>query len=205
MNPNTPTAIFISYRQDDSRAESERLRSALCARWGEGVVFMDKKSILPGKRFDLSTRQALSTTSVVIAMIGPNWTTIKDEATGFPRLYSTNDWVREELAYALEHGIKIIPVFVRGAVVPNRGELPTVLGDLPLHQGVSLSNETLSADIQEIAFSIERLVVEAWGSKRLLVWFYIKSYVLNSLKMRSLLYLFAVFLGIILWFIAPYR
>ena len=51
---------------------------------------------------------------VVLALIGNKWLSVQDEH-GRRRLDSTDDWVRHEVALALEVENRLIPVLVDGA------------------------------------------------------------------------------------------
>jgi TIR domain len=198
-------AIFINYRQDDTSRETAIVRNALCARWGEDVVFMDKRSIWPSEYFDAETRDALSAAWVVIAMIGPNWLTIEDNETKTLRLNAPGDWVREEIAYALKNRIRVIPVFVRAAKVPTGHELPESIRQLPRSQGIKISDETLDIDIQRLIESIERIIRRRWMFRFDDTWKISKSIISGVRRRSSLGYLVSIFIGVILWLLLHRR
>ena len=65
----------------------------------------------------------------MIAVIGPTWLEAVDES-GQRRLADERDWVRVEIATALEKNILVIPVLVSGTSMPSEDELPDPLKPL---------------------------------------------------------------------------
>jgi hypothetical protein len=55
------------------------------------------------------------------------------------RLDDPADFVRIEIEAALERGVRVIPVLVDGASMPNPGELPASLAKLTRRQALELS------------------------------------------------------------------
>ena len=49
-----------------------------------------------------------------------------------PRLWDADDYVRFEIAWALRHGLEVIPVRIDDAGMPHRDDLPDDIGDLAL-------------------------------------------------------------------------
>jgi hypothetical protein len=93
-------SIFISYRRDDSEGEAGRLYDDLIRIFGMEAVFMDVSDIHPGKDFRQAIDDNVAKCAVLLAMIGPGWTTVQD-ASGSRRLGQPNDFVRLEIASAL--------------------------------------------------------------------------------------------------------
>ncbi|NOT26868.1 MAG: toll/interleukin-1 receptor domain-containing protein [Acidobacteria bacterium] len=151
-------AIFISYRRDDSAGEAGRLADHLAQRFGRDRVFIDIDTIAPGTDFIVELERALSTTAVVLVVIGRRWLTASD-AQGERRLDSPNDFVRREIVTALQRGTRLIPVLVQNAAMPSVSELPEALGALASRQASAIQHEEFSADAQRLADAIEPLVV----------------------------------------------
>src|SRR5262245_39828186 len=101
-----PGKIFVNYRRDDERSTAARIRDRLAATFGDANIFLDVDDLLAGQRFDTELEKALGQTDVFLAVIGPRWLQLLDEreASG------ERDYVREEIAGALQRGIVIIPV-----------------------------------------------------------------------------------------------
>ncbi len=121
--------IFISYRRDDSSGHAGRLYDHLTGHFGQGQVFMDVDAIQPGLHFVEVVQEAVSACDALIAVIGQEWLEVSD-ASGTRRLDDPSDMVRLEIATALERGIPVIPVLVRGVQMPREADLPIGLADL---------------------------------------------------------------------------
>lgn len=100
--------IFISYRRDDSRRQSNRLYAFLCARFGEQHVFRDLDAITSGSDFVDVIDQSLTSCAAVAVLIGADWLDIRDHENN-RRLDDPQDFVRLEVAAALRRDIPVIP------------------------------------------------------------------------------------------------
>ena len=119
-----PPLIFISYRRVDTKAWANHLLDDLRRRFGSARVFMDiRGGIRGGDDFERVLRDALERCKVLLAVIGPHWTTCQ-RSDGRLRLCGDDDWVRRELATALERGIVVVPVLFGREGLPAAGELP---------------------------------------------------------------------------------
>ena len=151
-------AIFISYRRDDSEGEAGRLYDDLIRVFKDpGAVFMDVSDIHPGKDFRQAIDDNVAKCSVLLAVIGPGWTTIKD-ASGARRLDQPNDFVRLEIASALARGIDVIPVLVHGARMPTADELPEPLKNLAYRNCVELTHTRWNSDVVVLSRSLRDYV-----------------------------------------------
>ena len=92
--------IFISYRRADSVHAVHAIAAQLGARFGPSQVFMDLRSIAPGDQWPRRIRTELTSSRVVLAVIGPEWLKSHDEY-GRRRVDLEDDWVRQELALAI--------------------------------------------------------------------------------------------------------
>jgi TIR domain len=149
------SAIFVSYRRDDSRAYAGRLEEDLKARFGKQSVFRDKSDIPAGNKWDETLRDELASAQVIIALIGEHWLDIRDDG-GRRRLDDPDDYVRLEI----EHGIgrervRLVPVLLDGSSLPEAKELPESLAPLVQFQAFSLSDATWDKDIKDLHKSIE--------------------------------------------------
>jgi hypothetical protein len=114
--------IAISYRRDDSLPVAGRLYDRLQATFGKPNIFMDFDSIRPGLDFRAQIRQTIDRSDVVIAVIGPGW--LGAESDGSRRIDDPSDFVRLEIAHALQREIPIIPVLVNHTSMPKPETLP---------------------------------------------------------------------------------
>ncbi len=123
---------FISYRRDDARGEARSIRDRLARKFGEPNVFMDVDSLLAGQRFDHQLDAALAHCDVLLALIGPRWMELFAERAKADE----RDYVRDEIAAALERDIVVIPVLVgqegRMPQMPRAADLPEDIRDLIL-------------------------------------------------------------------------
>ena len=128
--------IAISYRRQDSSPVAGRLYDRLQAEFGKGTVFMDFDSIPYGVDFREHIKTTLQRAKVVIAIIGPEWCGGRDPSNR--RIDDPTDFVRLEVASALENGIPIIPVLVNNTPMPEAKTLPAELEGLAFRNGLAL-------------------------------------------------------------------
>jgi hypothetical protein len=140
-------SIFINYRRNDSEGEAGRLFDELTLQFSGNQVFMDVAAIEPGRDFRKAIDQSISSCSVLLAVIGPEWLESRD-ADGRRRLDDPNDFVRIELASALHRDIPVIPVLVRSAKMPHADQLPDDLRDLAFRNAVELTHARWKSDVQ---------------------------------------------------------
>jgi hypothetical protein len=138
--------IFISYRRGDTSAEAHKIYDALIAQMGDGIVFMDVKSILPGTDWRAHLEKTLEEVDTLIVVIGPDWLKASD-VWGRRRIDLEEDLVRLEIAKSLEKRINIIPVLVDGASLPPKEALPTVLQNLVDFQSVFIRRDYRDHDM----------------------------------------------------------
>src|SRR5688572_3433982 len=114
--------IFISYRRADSMGHAGRLFDALQEHFGRDNVFMDLSGIDSGADFAAVIQQAIGSCDALVAVIGDQWLTCAD-GTG-RRLDSPDDFVRREVAAALDRGVPVVPVLVERTAMPAADTLP---------------------------------------------------------------------------------
>ena len=142
--------FFISYRKRDTGADAELIAKSLSD--SEHVVFLDRQGISPGEDYVDRIRGSLSQSHVVLALIGKHWA-IDDE--GRRRLYEDNDWVRREIAIALERERRVVPVLFDGLrAVP--AELPNEIAALARLQGYPVDRDYFARDSKDLIARIEK-------------------------------------------------
>jgi hypothetical protein len=146
--------VFISYRRDDAEGHAGRLRDWLVRRFGEERVFQDVDGIEPGEDFVDKLGQKLAECHVLLAVIGRQWLAAVD-AAGARRIDDPRDWVRLEIKMALERGVTVIPVLVRGAKMPSEADLPEPLAPLARRNAIEIGPQW-AADVRRLADAIER-------------------------------------------------
>src|SRR5208282_3978071 len=88
--------IFISYRREESRWSARSLHDRLCVDFDREQIFMDLDAIALGEDFVEVIETTVAKCDVLLAIIGDNWLTSKDER-GNRRLDNPQDFVRMEI------------------------------------------------------------------------------------------------------------
>jgi hypothetical protein len=159
--------IFISYRREDTAAQAGPLYDRLSARFGQERVFMDVDSIAFGVDFTERVIGILAGCNVLLALIGREWSAITD-SKGTRRLDNPLDWVRVEIETALQRDIRVVPVLVDGAVLPQAADLPSSLRPLIQRQASKLSHTSFESDVTRLIADVHA-VIERRQSSRLTV------------------------------------
>ena len=123
MSTSQKGRIFISYRRADSAPYAGRIYDRIVSRFGKQIVFMDVDTIEAGLDFVEVLQNAIQSCDALVALIGSQWLNIKDDQ-GKRRLDDPKDFVRMEIAAALNRGIRVIPVLIDGVTMPHPIELP---------------------------------------------------------------------------------
>jgi hypothetical protein len=148
--------IFISYRRGESRHAAGRLADDLAQAFGPQAIFRDIEGIDPGVDFSLALEKALATCNVMLVLIGPQWLGMQD-AQGRRRLDLPTDWIRQEIATALQRDIRVIPVMLEGAALPEPDELPSDLQALVRRQALDLADGRWKGDLQRLVETLARV------------------------------------------------
>jgi len=151
------SGIFICYRRQDTIAYAGRLYDRLVTHFGLGRVFMDINRLEPGTDFVKGLKQAVASCSVLIAVIGKQWLTAKDER-GWSRLDDPEDFVRLEIAAALEHNLRVIPLLVAGGQMPLSREMPAALKKLTQRQALEIRDTSFHPDISRLINTLEKAI-----------------------------------------------
>ena len=151
--------IFVSYRREDARGDAGRLTDKLKSHFGEKQIFRDVEAIEAGVDFVEAINNAVGSCAALLAIIGPSWLKIADEA-GVRRLDDPHDFVRLEIDAALKRSIRVIPVLVGGAAMPKSGELPAELESFARRQAHELSDSRWEYDVQHLIETLEKLGVK---------------------------------------------
>src|SRR5690349_12991443 len=149
--------IFISYRRADAAYPAGWLFDKLAAHFGADRVFKDVDSIQPGDDFAEVITAAVGSCAVLLAVIGRHWLAIAHE-DGRRRLDSRADMVRLEIEEALKRGIRIIPVLVDEATIPDAAQLPASLRGLAGRQAVELSPYRFSTDASRLLRTLDEVL-----------------------------------------------
>ncbi len=157
--------IFVSYRRDDARGDAGRLTDNLKARFGEKQIFRDIEAIEPGVDFVEAINRAVGASTVLLAVMGPNWLKIADER-GNRRLDDPSDFIRLEVGAALKRNIRVVPVLVGDASMPRAEQLPPDLESFARRQAHELSDLRWEFDVAQLMNTIEKLGIKPLPQRR---------------------------------------
>src|SRR5215470_8064429 len=139
--------IFINYRRDDSSGVAGRLHDSLAPKFGRDKLFMDVDNIPVGRDFEDYLNSQVAACNAMLAIIGPNWLTAKDE-NGQRRLDNPHDFIVIEIGAALARNIPVVPVLVDGARMPKASELPDLLKPLARRQAIEVRHANFNSDAE---------------------------------------------------------
>lgn len=92
----------------------------------------------------------------MLVVIGPRWATITD-GEGRRRLEQPGDWIRLEVARALQRDVRLIPVLLEDTPLPDAAVLPTELRGLVRRQTLALSDGRWKGDIGRLVETLGRI------------------------------------------------
>jgi hypothetical protein len=132
-----PAKIFISYRREGGAEMARLIRDALQRRGYR--VFMDVEDLRSGP-FNTALLAEIEAATDVVVVLTPEC---------LERCSDPNDWLRREVAHAIQREKNVVPVMTRGFRWPL--SLPEDLAALPTFQGVPPSLEYFEASMDKLA------------------------------------------------------
>jgi hypothetical protein len=118
---------------------------------------MDIDGIPIGDDFVRVIEQRVGECDVLIAVIGTHWLNSTDQQDG-RRLDNPEDFVRMEIATALQRDIRVIPVLVDGAMMPRSTDLPDDLKTLVRRNALRVSDTGFNDDCRRLISAIEQVL-----------------------------------------------
>lgn len=149
--------IFICYRRDDSAGDAGRLFDRLEQRF-PGRVFMDVSGIALATRWADVIERTLRDCEVVVVLIGKRW--LEPGADGLRRIDVADDPTRREIVTAIRLGLKIVPLAVSGAAVPDRKHLPPEIAAITDWQAHRVDHEDFDHDASRLVRALEGVLGE---------------------------------------------
>jgi hypothetical protein len=149
--------IFVSYRRADAWSEAGWITAVLDGHFGEDKVFMDITGLELGTDFATVIKNEIATVDALIAVIGPGWVDATDD-NGNRKLEDPDDWVRLEIGNALRREIRVIPVLVKGAVIPPESKLPDDLRPLRSRHALRLTQDQWPEGIKKLTDALDGVV-----------------------------------------------
>ncbi|MFJ3590652.1 toll/interleukin-1 receptor domain-containing protein [Streptomyces sp. NBC_01259] len=147
------TDVFINYRTGDGETTATLIDQELSRRFGRERIFRASKSIAPGRLYPDELLHGLRRSSVLLAVIGPDWTNFR------ARLGDPRDWVRRELAEAFACELPVVPVLDgRKTDRLNKKDLPDELARLADLQSIAFSTHDTEAGLKRIGDVVADMV-----------------------------------------------
>jgi hypothetical protein len=137
--------IFISYNRSDGAADAGRLADWLEQKFGKERVFIDVADIDLGANWERVVEHNLNNAIAVLVVVGPVW--------------KITEPLELELRVALDAGVSIVPILVRGAEwsVAMR-ELPPKLLPIRKLNAMHLDHGSWTRDITPLMALLERMM-----------------------------------------------
>lgn len=151
--------VFINYRTGDGDWAATLIANCLSARFGRKNVFFASRSISLGEDFAKQILARVPKCDVLLAVIGLAWSTISDHE-GRRRLEDRGDWVRREIALALEHGVRVVPILLDGAARLRESDLPKEIAALARCQYLRLDHRNDYHDTARLVRELSDVVLE---------------------------------------------
>jgi TIR domain len=152
--------VFISYRREDSAGHAGRVHDRLAREFGRDLLFMDVDGIPLGVNFVKVLQQEVAKCSVLLAVIGRDWLNVRGE-DGQRRLDNASDFVRVEIAAALQRDIPVIPILLENAGIPRADQLPGDLQELALRNGLGVRHASFHTDMDILIRGLKERLGEA--------------------------------------------
>lgn len=149
--------IFVCYRREDSAGHAGRLYDRLNQRF-PGRVFMDVASIGIGTRWNEVIDTTLSSCEVAVVLIGKRW--LDAQPGGTRRIDEEADPTRAEIRAALRLKLRVVPLLVSGAAMPNREDLPQDIAELCAWQALRVDDDDFDHDTARLVTALEQQLVE---------------------------------------------
>lgn len=156
---NGSSRIFISYRREETAYPASWLYDRLRSQFGGTQVFKDVDNIKPGDDFVDTITSAVGSCDVLLAVIGPRWAAVTD-ARGRRRIDDPADFVRLEVETALGRNVRVIPLLVDHAEMPDAAELPRTLAPLVRKHALELSPSHFTRDAEELIAVLRSVLAE---------------------------------------------
>jgi TIR domain len=148
--------VFISYRRRETSGHAGRLYDRLAEHYGDERVFMDVR-MEPGVDFVEQIDDAVTHCDALLSLIGAQWLDMRD-AQGRRRLDDPHDFARLEVESALARDVRVIPVLLQDAKMPEPEDLPDSLAPLARRHAIELSDERWDYDVGRLIEVLDRTI-----------------------------------------------
>jgi len=118
---------------------------------------MDVDGIKLGDDFAKVLDETEKGCSALVVVIGRIWSTITS-ASGAARLLDPQDFVRREITAGLKVNVRLCPVLVGGASMPQAEQLPEDLAPIARVQAMVLHDTSFQRDADQLIAALDQLV-----------------------------------------------
>lgn len=140
--------MFLSYRSAEDAYAAALLDLMLSESFGHDNVFRASRSISPGDDYPGTLMKSVESAKIMLVIIGRNWLEPKN---GRPHYVSRpDDWMRKEVARALELKIPVLPILLSGAPRLGDAELPGDISRIKYIQYIRFDYRTIDDDYRNI-------------------------------------------------------
>jgi hypothetical protein len=160
--PQKRPRVFVCYRRRDS-GYAGHLCERLVDHFGKGNVFRDIDAIRPGEDYMSVIERAVRLYDALVALIGPDWLTAS-LPDGRRRLDDPHDFVRLEIAAALDRKKMVVPALLQGASIPPSDELPDDVKALSRRTAIELTDAHWDADVARLIEALDSSVAPRGGA-----------------------------------------
>ena len=150
--------VFVSYQRADTALAAHALAYAL--RLGGHVAFVDTGDIGVGELYRQVIANAVSTSNVMLALIGPSFDA--------QRLHEPTSVVTFEWQRARFHNTAVVPVLVDGAAMPADDQLPSQLRWFTRRNAIVLRRASLTGDIDACVSAVPMMAATPRRAARVL-------------------------------------
>ena len=140
--------IFISYRRDGGFELAHLIYNVLHEK--KYATFMDVEDLKSGK-FNEALYKKIEDATDVIVVLTPGC---------LDRCQNDDDWLRQEIRYAIQCDRNIVPVLHRKFLMPAHDTLPSDIADLCYYHGLTPSQDFSSASIDKLISYLKSKPIE---------------------------------------------
>jgi hypothetical protein len=152
--------VFVSYRRNEAADTADNLHDSPVSRNSGHHVFVDIRSIPPGRDFVDEITARIADCDAVVALIGPHWLS---DADGRRRLDDPEDFVRREPEFAFGHSKPIVPVLIHGASLPEDRDVRESLRPLLRLQAIPAPRDYWTEAMQRLTDRLAEIKRESGG------------------------------------------
>ena len=161
LKPRENVGIFVSYRRADTAGHAGRLVDHLKNQFGQ-QVFFDVDSISPGANFHKVIEETFAKCGAVVILIGKSWL---ERDASMPPFGDSRDVITQEIRFAMESNLPIVPVLVDGATMPSESRLPSQFAALSTLNAIDLRHTSFDRDLQAVREQLGEILGAARATK----------------------------------------